>query len=58
MPYYTELKDEETDFNKMNLLAESEKIFNAKMQKGYDDAMQGRVKPIEQAFSDIKKRFE
>ncbi len=28
-----------------------------KMQKGYDDAMQGRVKPIDQAFADIKKRF-
>lgn len=58
MPYYTELKDKETDYNKMNLLAESEKIFNEKMQKGYEDAIHGRVKSIEQAFSDIKKRFE
>ena len=58
MPYDTELKDEETDSNKMNFFTESEKIFNDKMQKGYNDAMQGRVKPIEQAFSDIKKRFE
>ena len=43
--------------NKMNSLTESEEVFNAKMQKGYDDAMQGRVKPIDQAFADIKKRF-
>ncbi len=41
----------------MNSLTESEEEFNAKMQKGYDDAMQGRVKPLDQAFADIKKRF-
>ena len=58
MPYYTELKDEETDSNKMNSLTESETVFNDKIQKGYDDAIQGRVKSIDQAFSDIKKRFE
>lgn len=57
MSYDTELEDEENYSNKMNLLTESEKIFNDKMQKGYDDAMQGRVKPIDQAFADIKKRF-
>ena len=43
--------------SKMNSLTESEDVFNAKMQKGYDDAMQDRVKPIDQAFADIKKRF-
>lgn len=37
---------------------ESEEIFNAKMQKGYDDAIQDRVKTAEQSFVDIKKRFE
>lgn len=43
--------------NKMNSLVETEDVFNAKMQKGYEDALEGRVKPIEQAFADIKKRF-
>ena len=43
--------------NKMNSLVESEEVFNAKMQKGYEDAMEGRCKPIDQAFADIKRRF-
>ncbi|MBO4507507.1 MAG: hypothetical protein J5747_02600 [Spirochaetaceae bacterium] len=43
--------------NKMNSLVESEEVFNAKMQKGYEDAMEGRCKPVDQAFADIKKRF-
>lgn len=43
--------------NKMNSLVETEDVFNTKMQKGYEDALEGRVKPIEQAFADIKKRF-
>jgi len=43
--------------SKMNSLVESDEVFNAKMQKGYEDAMEGRCKPVDQAFSDIKKRF-
>ena len=43
--------------NKMNSLCESEKVFNEKMQKGYEDAVDGRVKPLDQAFADIKRRF-
>ncbi len=43
--------------SKMNSLSESEEVFNAKMQKDYEDAIQGRVKPVNQAFTDIKKRF-
>ena len=35
----------------MDSLTEAEEILNAKMQKGYDDAMQDRVKPIDQAFA-------
>jgi hypothetical protein len=35
----------------------AEEVFNAKMQKGYEDAMEGRCKPIDQAFADIKRRF-
>ena len=43
--------------NKMNSLVESEEDFNSKMQKVYEDTMEGRCKPIDQAFADIKKRF-
>lgn len=43
--------------SKMNSLTESEEVFNGKMQKGYNDAIQGRVKTVDQAFADIKKRF-
>lgn len=43
--------------NKMTFLTETEEDFNSKMQKGYDDMVQGRVKPLKEAFSDIKKRF-
>ncbi|MBR1640239.1 MAG: hypothetical protein IJ688_12710 [Treponema sp.] len=43
--------------SKMNSLTESEEDFNAKMQQGYDDAINGRVKPIDEAFADIRKRF-
>ena len=45
------------NINKMNSLVESENEFNAKMLKGYDDMVQGRVKPLKDAFSDIKRRF-
>ena len=43
--------------SKMNSLVESDEVFNAKMQKGYEDAMEGRCKPVDLAFADIKKRF-
>lgn len=43
--------------NEINRLSESDEEFNEKMQKGYDDMVQGRVKPLEEAFSDVKKRF-
>ncbi|MGN0740507.1 MAG: hypothetical protein ACI4LX_10090 [Treponema sp.] len=43
--------------NKVNSLVESEEVFNAKMQKGYEDAIAGRCKPVDQAFADIKRRF-
>ena len=44
--------------NKMNSLVESEEVFNAKMQKGYEDALAGRCKPVDQAFANIKNRFD
>ena len=43
--------------NKVNSLVESDEVFNSKMQKGYEDAMAGRCKPVDQAFADIKRRF-
>ncbi|MCR5623179.1 MAG: hypothetical protein K6G18_15165 [Treponema sp.] len=43
--------------DKMNSLVESEEEFNANMQKGYDDIVQGRVQLLREAFADIKRRF-
>lgn len=43
--------------NKMNSLIESEEEFNMKMKKGCEDMAEGRVKPLKEAFLDIKKRF-
>ena len=31
--------------------------FNAEMQKGFDDAQNGRVKPAAEVFSDIRKKY-
>ncbi|MBR6200909.1 MAG: hypothetical protein IKQ61_11695 [Spirochaetales bacterium] len=43
--------------NKMNNLTETDEEFNAKMQNGYDDMLAGRVKPLNKAFTDIRRRF-
>ena len=43
--------------NKMNDLTETDEEFDAKMQKGYDDMVSGRVKPLRDAFTDIRRRF-
>ena len=43
--------------DKMNSLVESDEEFNANMQKGYDDIVQGRVQPLKEAFADLKQRF-
>lgn len=43
--------------NKMNNLTETDEEFNAKMQKGYDDMVSGRVKPLRDAFTDIRRRY-
>lgn len=42
------------DFSQINPPLESEEVFNTKMHNGYDDAMHDRVKPIAQAFTDIR----
>ena len=46
------------DLDRMNSLVESEEEFNANMQKGYDDIVQGRVQPLKEAFADIKRRLK
>ena len=38
-------------------LTESEEEFSAKMQKGFDDMENGRVTPLNEAFSEIRRRF-
>ena len=40
-----------------SLLIESNKEFEAKMQKGFDDMKEGRVTPIREAFAEIESRF-
>ena len=39
----------------MNSLVESEEKFNANMQKGYDDVVQGRIQPLKEAFAQIQE---
>lgn len=38
-------------------LIESDEVFEEKMERGYADAIEGRGKPLEDAFSDLSKRF-
>lgn len=38
-------------------LSESEEEFSAKMNKGLEDMKNGHVTPLNEAFSEIKRRF-
>ena len=38
-------------------MSESDEEFSAKMQKGFDEMKNGRVTPLNEAFSEIKRRF-
>ena len=38
-------------------LIESDEVFEQKMERGYADAMEGRVKPLDEVFSELKKQF-
>lgn len=38
-------------------LIESDEVFEQKMERGYADALEGRVKPLDEVFSDLNKRF-
>ena len=42
---------------KMEPLIKTDEQFNSDMQKGLDDIKAGRVKPVDEAFADIRKRF-
>ena len=42
---------------RMAALEESDEVFNAKMQKGLDDARNGSVTPLDDAFEELKQRF-
>ena len=43
--------------SQLESLSESDEEFSAKMQKGFDDMQNGRVTPLNEAFSEIKSRF-
>ena len=38
-------------------MSESDEEFSAKMQKAFDEMKNGRVTPLNEAFSEIKRRF-
>ena len=38
-------------------LIESDEVFEEKMERGYTDAIEGRGKPLEEVFPDLRKRF-
>lgn len=38
-------------------MSESDEEFSAKMQKGFDEMKNGCVTPLNEAFSEIKRRF-
>lgn len=38
-------------------MSESDEEFSAKMQKGFDEMKNGHVTPLNEAFSEIKRRF-
>jgi predicted transcriptional regulator len=39
----------------MSALEESDEVFNAKMQKGLDDARNGRVTPLDDVYAELSK---
>ena len=43
--------------SKFETISELEEEFSAKMQKGFDDMKNGRVTPLKEAFSEIKRKF-
>lgn len=43
--------------NSMAPLIESDEVFNQKMERGYSDAIEGRGRPLDEVFADLKKQF-
>lgn len=43
--------------DRMAPLVESDEVFEQKMERGYADAIEGRVKPLNEVFADLNKRF-
>lgn len=41
----------------MSPMIESDEVFEQKMERGYADAIEGRVKPLVEVFSDLHNRF-
>ena len=41
--------------DRMAPLIESDEVFEQKMERGYADAMEGRVRFLDEVFSDLKK---
>ncbi|MCQ2062576.1 MAG: hypothetical protein MJY99_04475 [Fibrobacter sp.] len=41
----------------MASLVESDEVFNQKMEQGYSDAIEGRGRPLDEVFADLKKQF-
>lgn len=54
---YIEFLMYQQEQERMAPLLESDEVFEQKMERGYADAMEGRVKPLDKAFSDLNKRF-
>ena len=40
---------------RMSALEESDEVFNAKMQKGLDDARNGRITPLDDVYAELSK---
>jgi len=38
-------------------LMETDSVFEEKLEQGYRDAMEGRTRPLDEAFQEIKARF-
>ena len=54
---YIEFLMYQQEQERMSPLLESDEVFEQKMERGYADAMEGRLKPLDKVFSDLNKRF-
>ena len=54
---YIEFLMYQQEQERMAPLLESDEVFEQKMERGYADAMEGRLQPLDKVFSDLNKRF-